>query len=34
MSQLTDLFSSIADSIRNKGIEGTMKPIEMASKIG
>ena len=30
---LSSIFKGIADAIRDKGIEGTMKPIDMASKI-
>lgn len=33
MATLRETFKDIADAIRDKGIEGTMKPIEMASKI-
>lgn len=31
---LRETFKSIADAIRAKGVSGTFKPIEMASKIG
>ena len=34
MATLRQTFSDIADAIRAKGVTGTMKPIEMASKIG
>ena len=34
MATLRQTFSDIASSIRAKGVSGTMKPIEMASKIG
>ena len=34
MATLRQTFSDIADAIRAKGVSGTMKPIEMASKIG
>ena len=34
MTILKQTFSDIADAIRAKGVSGTMKPIEMASKIG
>lgn len=35
MATLRQTFSEIADAIRAKGVSGqTMKPIEMASKIG
>lgn len=34
MATLRQVFSDIAGAIRSKGITGTMKPIEMASKIG
>lgn len=34
MATLRQTFSDIASAIRAKGITGTMKPIEMASKIG
>ena len=34
MTILRQTFSDIADAIRAKGLSGTMKPIEMASKIG
>ena len=34
MVTLRQTFSDIASAIRSKGITGTMKPIEMASKIG
>ena len=34
MATLRQTFSEIADAIRAKGITGTMKPIEMAQKIG
>ena len=33
MTILRQTFSDIADAIRAKGLSGTMKPIEMASKI-
>lgn len=33
MATLRQVFGDIADSIRSKGVEGTMKPVEMASKI-
>ena len=33
MTILRQTFSDIADAIRAKGVSGTMKPIEMASKI-
>ena len=33
MATLRQTFYDIADAIRAKGISGTMKPIEMASKI-
>ena len=34
MATLRQTFSDIASAIRAKGVSGTMKPIEMASKIG
>ena len=34
MTILKQTFSDIASAIRAKGVSGTMKPIEMASKIG
>lgn len=34
MATLRQTFSDIADAIRAKGVSGTMKPVEMASKIG
>ena len=34
MATLRQTFSDIAQAIRAKGVSGTMKPIEMASKIG
>ena len=34
MATLRQTFSDIASAIRAKGITGTMKPIEMATKIG
>ena len=34
MATLRQTFSDIAGAIRAKGVSGTMKPIEMASKIG
>ena len=34
MVTLRNVFHDIAESIRAKGVSGTMKPIEMASKIG
>lgn len=34
MATLRQTFSDIASAIREKGITGTMKPIEMSSKIG
>ena len=34
MATLRETFSDIASAIRAKGVSGTMKPIEMASKIG
>ena len=34
MATLRQVFSDIAGAIRAKGVSGTMKPIEMASKIG
>ena len=34
MATLRNVFHDIAESIRAKGVSGTMKPIEMASKIG
>ena len=34
MTILRQTFSDIADAIRAKGVSGTMKPIDMASKIG
>ena len=34
MATLRETFSDIAKSIRAKGVSGTMKPIDMASKIG
>ena len=34
MATLRQVFSDIAAAIRAKGVSGTMKPIEMASKIG
>lgn len=33
MATLRQTFKDIADSIRSKGVEGLMKPVEMASKI-
>lgn len=33
MATLRQVFKDIADAIREKGVSGTMKPIEMASKI-
>lgn len=33
MATLREVFKDIADAIREKGVSGTMKPIEMASKI-
>lgn len=33
MSSLRKTFSDIADSIRQKGVEGEIKPVEMAGKI-
>ena len=34
MATLRQVFHDIAEAIRSKGIIGTFKPIEMASKIG
>ena len=34
MATLRQTFSDIADAIRAKGVSGTFKPIDMASKIG
>ena len=34
MATLRQTFSDIAEAIRAKGVSGTMKPIDMASKIG
>ena len=34
MVTLRNVFHDIASAIRAKGVSGTMKPIEMASKIG
>ena len=34
MATLRQTFSDIASAIRAKGVSGTMKPIEMATKIG
>ena len=34
MATLRQVFHDIAEAIRSKGITGTFKPIEMASKIG
>lgn len=34
MATLRNVFHDIAESIRAKGVSGTMKPIEMAQKIG
>ena len=34
MATLRQTFSDIASAIRAKGVSGTMKPIEMAQKIG
>ena len=34
MATLRQTFSDIASAIRAKGVSGTMKPIEMADKIG
>ena len=34
MATLRQTFSDIASAIRSKGVSGTMKPIEMATKIG
>ena len=34
MANLRQVFHDIAESIRSKGITGTMKPIEMADRIG
>ena len=34
MATLRQTFSDIASAIRAKGVSGTMKPIEMARKIG
>ena len=34
MATLRQTFSDIASAIRAKGVSGTMKPIDMASKIG
>ena len=34
MATLRQTFSDIAGAIRAKGVSGTMKPIEMAQKIG
>ena len=34
MATLRNVFHDIAESIRAKGVSGTFKPIEMASKIG
>ena len=34
MATLRQTFKDIADAIRSKGITGTMKPIDMAQKIG
>ena len=34
MANLRQVFHDIAESIRAKGVSGTMKPIEMAQKIG
>ena len=34
MATLRQTLSDIASAIRAKGVSGTMKPIEMASKIG
>lgn len=33
MATLRETFSEIADSIRDKGVEGEIKPTEMAAKI-
>ena len=34
MATLRQTFSDIASAIRAKGVSGTFKPIDMASKIG
>ena len=34
MATLRQVFHDIAEAIRSKGITGTFKPIDMASKIG
>lgn len=34
MATLRQTFSDIADAIRAKGVSGSFKPIDMASKIG
>ena len=34
MATLRQVFHDIAESIRAKGVSGTMKPIDMATKIG
>ena len=34
MATLRQTFSDIAEAIRAKGVTGTFKPIDMASKIG
>ena len=34
MATLRETFKDIADAIRGKGVSGSFKPTEMASKIG
>ena len=34
MATLRETFKDIADAIRDKGVTGSFKPIDMASKIG
>ena len=34
MATLRETFKDIADAVREKGVSGSFKPIEMASKIG